>query len=745
MAQCGVVHIMPSIRVHRLPQRAAAYRRFLLRFAAVACALMWAAQRASTQVTLVLTPGSSVGTLAGNGTDAKTVAGAAASAALGSPQGVAYDSSGNLYVADARNHQVTRVDPSGQLTVVAGTGRQGFAGDGGPAIAAELNGPTGIAVDARGNVYIADTGNQRVRRIGPDGIVLTVCGTGIAGFSGDGGAATAARLRSPSALAVGDSGVLYIADAGNHRIRKLAADGTIVTVAGSGGDGDDGDGGPALAATFESPSGLALLPDGRLLVADRAAHRIRSLNKDGTITAYSAGNAMTLRRPGGLAADAAGTVSIADAAAQQVVQGSADGGSVLVGNGEQGKLLAGAPRGTPLDTPAMVAVRADGEVAISDRRNHQVQRIALALLSFGNVPAGSSSAAQTVALQNGSASPLQVLSVDLPNSFALAGSGTCSLTPFTLQPAAQCTVAILFAPTAQGAADGVARVRINGAAPQALLMTGTGSAGGALSPSITSLRSDGSIAYTGAPVALTATVAGSLLHAPSGKVTFMDGSNPLAAMPIANGAVTFSSAGLQTGQHTLAAIYSGDAVYSTSTSAGVGVTVVPSPDFTLAAGAKSYSGKAGGQIVVPMTLVPVNGSLNHVVQFAATGLPAGATAVFSPATLTLGGDSVNVSMTIQLPANVAQGQHGGKTYAPAVCALLVGFLVLRRKRVIPLLAVMLCVFVAGCGSGFRAGATQDTLTGATAQTSIAVVTATTTGVLGAALSHSSSVALVVSK
>ena len=186
-------------------------------------------------------------------------------------------------------------------------------------------------------------------------------------------------------------------------------------------------------------------------------------------------------------------------------------------------------------------------------------------------------------------------------------------------------------------------------------------------------------------------------------------------------------------------------MYSTSTSAGVSLAVVSAPDFTLAAGAKSYSGKAGGQIVVPMTMVPINGTLNHVVQFAVTGLPNGATAVFSPATLTLGGDSISVSVTIQLAANTAQTRPASKVYAVAACMLFASFLVLRRKGVMPLLAVVLCVSLAGCGSGFRAGVTQDTLTGATAQTSIAVVTATTTGVLGGALSHSTSVALVVSK
>ncbi len=739
---------MPEPAVHRLTQRETPRHIRVLRWTALACAALVSAY-ATGQVTLVLTPGSSMGTLAGSGVDAKTVVGIASSATLGSPQGLAYDAAGNLYIADARNHQVTRVNTAGLLTVVAGTGRQGFAGDGGLATAAELNAPTGLAVDASGNVYIGDTGNQRVRRIGTDGVIATIAGTGVAGFSGDGTSGTAAQLRSPSALAIDGSGALYIADSGNHRIRKLQLDGTITTVAGSGDEGDNGDGGLALSASFESPSGLAMLPGGRLLIADRAAHRIRSLDTDGTLSAYSPGTTLALRRPMGLASDAMGTVSIADAAHQQVLQGSVDGGSALAGTGEQGAFTAGSPSATSFDTPTAVAIKVNGELAVSDRHNHQVQRVTLASLAFGNVPAGSSSAAQSVTLQNGSAGPLQVLAVTLPGGFALASNGTCFLAPFMLPIAAQCTVAILFAPVAQGAATDLAHVHIDGAAPQSLLLTGTGTAGGSLASSITTLRSNGSIDYAGTPVTLTATVAGSLLQTPAGNVTFMDGDSPLAMAALTNGAASFSTPGLQTGQHTLRAIYSGDAVYGTSTSAGVNVTVVPSPDFTLAASATSYSGEAGANIIVPMTLVPINGTLNHVVQLAATGLPSGATATFAPATLTLGGDSVNVMLTIQLPGTTAQTPRRRRLYPAVACVLFAGVILFRRRRVAGLLVVTLCALMttglSGCGSGFRAGVTVDTLTGGTAQTSIAVVTATTTGVLGAALSHSSSIALVVSR
>ncbi len=732
--------------VTRLPQRATFHRLCFVHMAALMCVALFAHPRAAhAQAKLVLVPGSSIGTLAGSGADARTVAGVATVAALGSPQGVAYDAAGNLYVADSKNHQVTRTDTAGQLTVVAGTGAQGFAGDGSAAVAAELNGPIGVAVDSAGNLYIADTGNHRVRRVDAEGLIATVVGNGVAGVAGDGGPGVSASLRGPAALVLDASGALLIADAGNHRIRKLQRNGTLITVVGSGSEGDNGDGGSALAASLEQPSGLTVLSDGRVLIADRAARRVRVLNTDGTIAAYAVGSNLTLRSPGGLAVDGSGTVYAADSGNSQVVQGGVDGGSVLAGlSGEQGALTPGGPTATALNAPAFVAARFDGSLAVSDRLNHQVQRITQTTLAFGSVPVGKSSAVQILTLQDGGTSPLQVLNVTVPAGFATTSIGSCGASPFPLQPAATCTLALTFSPTAQGAAAATGQVRVAGSAASEFFLTGTGVAGGGLANSITALQSNGSISYAGAPVSLTATVAGSLLNAPTGNVTFYDNANAFSTIALAAGKANVATNAMQSGAHTMRAIYSGDAVYGTSSSPGTTVTVVPAPDFTLSASAGSYSGTLGGSITVPMTLLPVNGTLNHVIQLAVTGLPAGATATFLPATLTLGGDSVPLTLTVKLPTTTGRIGPSLSGRNLPLCAVLVGTLLLyRRRSAAALLCLGLCVplLLSGCGSGFKAGVTQNDLTGTHSYTT--VVTATTTGVLGSSLAHSASVGLVV--
>ncbi|MGI4756737.1 MAG: Ig-like domain repeat protein [Janthinobacterium lividum] len=713
----------------------------------LAALLVWALTqsfRLQAQATLVLQPGNTGSTLAGSGSDNHTVAGPALTSALGSPGAIAYDAAGNLYIADKRNQQISRIDTAGQMTVLSGTGRQGFTGDGGAAANAEWNTPDGIAVDVSGNVYVADTGNARVRRIAAvTGTVTTVAGSSQAGFSGDGGPATAARLRSPTGLAVDSTGALYIADVGNHRVRKLNPDGTIVTVAGNGLEGQDGDGGPATAASLGAPSALALLPDGRLLIADREAKRLRTLQADGTIAAYTAGP-VAMRQPAGLAVDTSGSLYLADAAASAVVQIGSDGSSRYAGSGEQGVFAAGAPLTTALNAPAGLATRANGDLAIADTHNHQVQRISLPSLNFGAVPAGSRSQAQTVTLQNGGTTGLTVMALDLPGGFVQSSQGsTCKVFPFSLPAAQTCSIALNFAPTIQGPGDATARVRVQGGAPQALLLVGTGIAGGTLSSSITSLRTDGNIAYAGSPIALTATVSGSLLASPIGNVTFLDGSVSVGSSALSAGQATLSTSALSSGPHTLRATYSGDATYSTSTSAATALTIVPAPDFTMTATAASYSGKAGGSMSVPLTLLPVNGTLNRPVQFAVSGLPVGATATFAPAVLTLGGDTAVVTLTVQMPTTLSRNDLPHKHYGTLACVLLAGALLYRRRAVAGVLTIALvCIAITGCGSGYRGGSAADT--SAASHTYSGVVTATTTGVLGAPLAHSTSIGFVIS-
>jgi len=256
----------------------------------------------------------------GNGGDG----GPATAAQLREPSDVAVDSVGNVYVADQHNHRIRRIAPDGTISTIAGTGVEGFGGDGGPAKAAQLNRPVGVALDAAGNVYVADVFNHRIRRIAPDGTIATIAGTGVAGFSGDGRPATAAQLSQPVRAAVDLAGNVYIADLANHRIRRVATDGMISTFAGTGVEGFGGDGGPAAAAQLDRPAGVALDAAGNLYIADSGNHRVRRIAPDGTISTFAGTGvegfggdggpaaAAALNGPFGVAVDAAGSVYFTD-------------------------------------------------------------------------------------------------------------------------------------------------------------------------------------------------------------------------------------------------------------------------------------------------------------------------------------------------------------------------------------------------------------------------------------------------
>ena len=208
--------------------------------------------------------------------------GRALDANLRSPAGLAIDSRGNIYIADTDNHRIRKVDSNGIITTVVGSGdpdQGAFGGDGGAATQARLNRPSAIAVDQRGNIYIADTDNHRIRKVDSNGIITTIAGMGQDGFAGDGGAATQAQLSSPQGIAVDAREYLFIADTNNHRIRLLDLNsGLIQTVAGTEVGQLDFEEGGALAVSLNAPHGLALSPTGTLLIADAANHRIRELS-----------------------------------------------------------------------------------------------------------------------------------------------------------------------------------------------------------------------------------------------------------------------------------------------------------------------------------------------------------------------------------------------------------------------------------------------------------------------------------
>ncbi len=186
---------------------------------------------------------------------------------------IAVGHDGNIYCS--RGSQVWMKKPNGKVLPVAGEGSPGNTGDGGPAIYAQLTSPTGLAVGPHGSLYIADLGNNNIRRVNSAGIITTVAGTGVAGFSGDGGPAIHAELKHPMGLAIGPHGSIYVVDQGNSRVRKITPSGTISTVAGDGVCGFSGDGGPAVHAEMSSPMGIAVDRLGNIYIADWGNRRVR--------------------------------------------------------------------------------------------------------------------------------------------------------------------------------------------------------------------------------------------------------------------------------------------------------------------------------------------------------------------------------------------------------------------------------------------------------------------------------------
>jgi hypothetical protein len=221
-------------------------------------------------------PSGRVTTVAGTGPPGYSGdGGPATEATLNWVYDIAVDNEGNVFIADANNHRIREVDTSGVITTVAGTGTPGFAGDGGPAVDAEIRHPTGVDVDARGNIYIADSGNGRIRRVNRKGIITTVAGGGTR--EGDGVPATEARLFDPEHVSVDAMGNLWVEDTGNQRVRRVNMKGIITTIVGTGTRGFAGDGGSPRRAELSAPSGMTLAPGGVLYIADSGNNRIRKV------------------------------------------------------------------------------------------------------------------------------------------------------------------------------------------------------------------------------------------------------------------------------------------------------------------------------------------------------------------------------------------------------------------------------------------------------------------------------------
>jgi len=499
--------------------------------------------------------GSILTTVAGNGNPGFSGdSGLAINAALYFPNGIAADAMGNLYIADTANLRIRKLTRStGSITTIAGNGSAVFSGDGGAAVSAALYEPYGVTVDSAGNVYIADTYNNRIRRItASTGIITTIAGNGTAGFSGDGGLATDAVLNFPVAVTVDTLGNIYISDSSNNCIRKITAStGIISTIAGTHTQGFSGDGGAAVNAQLSSPYGLAVDSAGNLFIADYGNTRIRRVDASTGIITTVAGNGFygyfgdgdlaintTVSNPFGVSLDPAGNLYIADYGNARVRKVDEFTGiiSTVAGNGTPGYSGDGglAAEGQLLG-PTFVATDTFGDVYVNDYGNNRIRKFGqnnqLAALTFGT-PLG---AAQLDAVAS------------VPGTFAYTPPAG-SVLGTGLQ-----TLSLTFTPT---------DTTYSLVAMTVPLIVTQGAAALSISTSDTS-------SFYSYPITFTATISGGT----TGEVTFYDGSTLIGTAPINGTTGTLTLSSLMPGSHTITASWPGNFNYSSATSNSVTVNV----------------------------------------------------------------------------------------------------------------------------------------------------------------------------
>ena len=666
---------------------------------------------------------------------------------------MALDSAGNLFIVDVSNGRIRKVDTLGIITTVAGNGiPTGFfdgeggdpaddLGDGGPATSASLNGPFGVALDGLGNGFIADTSNQRIRRVdAATGIITTVAGDGFGGSSGDGGPATSARLFHPTGVALDGTGNLFIADLGNHRIRKVDTSGIITTVAGDGFGGFSGYGGPATSASLNLPHGVALDGAGNLFIADQFKHRIRKVDTSGIITTVAGNGSATfpgdggpatsarLFHPTGVALDGAGNLFIADSSNHRVRKVDTSGIiTTVAGNGSFGFSGDGGPATSArLGSPSGVALDSSGNLFIVDLFNDRIRKVgspnppAVSLsitdLTFADQGVGTTSTAQTVTLTNTGEDLLTITSIAVSGDFDQ--TNTCSN---PLAVGESCTISVTFTPTLAGTRTGELTVIADSVGVSTVALTGTGGAGGvpAVALSSTTLSFvDQPVGTTSAAQTVTLTNTGDGVLNVTGLTVSGDFAQTNDCAPLAPSAsctvnVSFSptAGGARTGTLTIDSNDPGspDTVNLTGTGTEFVVTVT--------GGGDTVTITAGGTANYELLLAPAG--FVGTVTLTCTGVPAGTTCTVTPNMVTLDGTigvAIMVIVTTTAPSLLMPpaGPQSGMPWLPWLLGLAMTVALaeaLRRRsawagrlmpqRAWPVLAATLlfAALWASCGSG----------------------------------------------
>jgi Bacterial Ig-like domain (group 3)/NHL repeat len=605
---------------------------------------------------LSVSPGNTIRTIAGNGAVFFSGDnGPATSAALAKPTNVATDGAGNIYIADASNHRVRVVDTSGNITTFAGNGVQGFLGDGGSATSASLNTPTSVAVYTN-TVYIADSGNNAIRAVS-GGTITTIAGSkvGAPGYGGDGGPATAALLNCPRGVAVDANGNLYIADTKNHVVRQVVG-GTIATLAGNGQQGFQGDNGLAIAASLDTPSSIAIDLSGNVLIADTHNQRIREVS-GGKISTFAGNGALgflgegtlavnaAFDHPLGVAADGIGNVYIADSNNQRVRRVDTTGTiTTVVANGQEGFLGdSGQPLLASLDTPS-AALPFNGRLLVTDKNNERIRLVDPTSVPIPNQIVGTMSGPQSVTLSNVGGGTLALNSVTLSSGdFALAGGGSCgSSFPVNLAGGSSCTLNVVFAPAIVGPRTGTLQITDNApGSPQSITVVGNGIqdnttlALASLQPTSTY---GGSVTFAATITPGVATTAPS----PTGGVSFAEGANILGSSQVNAGAASFSTSALSAGSHTITATFSGDSNYSGNSGSLTQLVNKATPTVTLA--------------VQPNPIVLGQPAVLTATVNSSAGVPTGTVTVTDNGT-SLGNAPVNPSGAATLTVTLTGGSH----------------------------------------------------------------------------------------
>jgi sugar lactone lactonase YvrE len=616
-------------------------------------------------------------TVAGNGGYTYTGdGGPATSAEIGYPTAVSVDGSGNIFFGDWYNNVVREVLASnGNIQTVAGTGYftvdsstgmhyGAYSGDGGLATAAELNQPFGVSFDASGNIFISDSGNNRIREVTvSDGKINTVVGNGTAGYAGDGGAALSAELNGPDDVLVDAAGNIFIADVFNNAIREVvAATGNIQTVAGTGVADFSGDGGPATSATIQSPASVTEDPYGNFVLADMNNNRIRSV-----------------------AALAIVQVPVANLSAT-----SLDFGNQLVSipsNTQQVTVTNNSTQTLNITSIALTGANVADFVEYNGCGTSIAAGNSCAVSVYFTPLAIGTRAASVTITDDASNSP---------QSIALTGTGT----PITS------TTGVLASlnPSTFGQS-----------------VTFTASVSGLFPTAAVGRRTSGSSVPLGAIGVSTPPPSGTITFLDGstqlGRVA-LD----------ANGQATYSTAALAVGTHPITASYSGDTAYAASTSSVLSQVVNAAPDYTLTSPGRAQTVASGGKGTYSIVVTPTaqgGGSFNGTVTFSASGMPSGCVTTFTPTSVVPGSSAASTTLSIQTPAKAAILPLPGERPLPpplsplVLMVLAVALLAIAQPRVNSLAQarmsaprfVLLLLFLAGvvmgtaaCNGGFGAPA-----------------------------------------